>query len=135
MEVSQRNGIGLLNLINDILDMSKVESGKLDLESTGFDLRDVLARALEAVEAKAMEKGLYLRSRIASDVPVQLTGDPNRLRQVLINLLGNSIKFTEKGGLEIQVARDPGPRRSWMPAIRSFRHGHRNRAGQAKHGF
>ena len=107
VEVSQRNGIGLLNLINDILDMAKVESGKVDLEVTAFDLRDVLARAMEVIEARATAKGLTLRSTLAADLPVLLVGDPNRLRQVLINLLGNSIKFTEKGGLEIQVGGNP----------------------------
>jgi signal transduction histidine kinase/CheY-like chemotaxis protein len=107
VEVSQRNGIGLLNLINDILDLAKVESGKVELEATRMDLRDVIARALEVVEMRSAARGLSLRHTIAPGVPLHLTGDPNRLRQVLINLLGNSIKFTEKGGLDVRVEQDP----------------------------
>jgi signal transduction histidine kinase/CheY-like chemotaxis protein/HPt (histidine-containing phosphotransfer) domain-containing protein len=106
VEVSQRNGIALLNLINDILDLSKVESGKVELESIGFDLRDVIAGAAEAVEVRAQGKGLWLRRSVAPGVPLHLIGDPNRLRQVIVNLLGNSIKFTAKGGLEVHVEPD-----------------------------
>jgi CheY-like chemotaxis protein len=106
VEVSQRNGIGLLHLINDILDLSKVESGKLELEAIAFDLREVIAGALEVVAANASGKGLWLRHSIAPGVPLRLIGDPNRLRQVIINLLGNSIKFTENGGLEVCVQPD-----------------------------
>jgi signal transduction histidine kinase/DNA-binding NarL/FixJ family response regulator len=105
--VLQRNGTALLHLINDILDMAKVEAGKMELESAAFDLRDAMARALETVEARATLKGLTLRSTIAPGTPVWLVGDPNRLRQVLINLLGNSLKFTERGGLEVRVEPDP----------------------------
>src|SRR5262249_10905116 len=108
VETSQRNGIALLNLINDILDLTKVESGKVELESIDFDLREVIASALEVVEHRARTKNLWLRQSIHPDVPVYLIGDPGRLRQVLVNLLGNSIKFTENGGLEISVYLDPG---------------------------
>jgi signal transduction histidine kinase/ActR/RegA family two-component response regulator len=107
VEVSQRNGVGLLTLINDILDLSKVESGHVELESTCLDLRDVIDRARDVVEQRANAKGLTLGKTIAPDVPVHLIGDPNRLRQVIINLLGNSIKFTEKGALHVSVAQDP----------------------------
>lgn len=107
VEVSQRNGIGLLNLINDILDLSKVEAGKVELETTPMDLRDVIARAMEVVEGRATAKGLTLSSSIAPGVPLGLIGDPNRLRQILINLLGNSIKFTDRGGLEVRICQDP----------------------------
>jgi signal transduction histidine kinase/DNA-binding response OmpR family regulator len=107
VEVSQRNGIGLLNLINDILDLTKVESGKVEIEAIGFELREVVAEAMEVLEAKAAAKGLWLRQTIQPAVPCYLIGDPNRLRQILINLLGNSIKFTETGGLEICVGTDP----------------------------
>lgn len=107
VDVFQRNGVGLLNLINDILDLSKVESGKVELEETSFDLLDVIARAMEVVEVRSTAKGLTLRQSIAPGVPVFLAGDPNRLRQIIINLLGNSIKFTERGGLEVQVEPDP----------------------------
>ena len=107
VDVFQRNGVALLNLINDILDLSKVESGKVELEETPFDLADVIARAMEVVEVRSTAKGLTLRQTIAPGVPVFLAGDPNRLRQIIINLLGNSIKFTERGGLEVQVEPDP----------------------------
>ena len=107
VEVSQRNGVALLTLINDILDLSKVESGKVELESAEMDLRDVIDRAMEVVEGRAKAKGLLLRKTIAPGVPFYLIGDPNRLRQIVINLLGNSIKFTEKGKLEVTVEPDP----------------------------
>jgi signal transduction histidine kinase/DNA-binding NarL/FixJ family response regulator len=107
VEVSQRNGIGLLQLINDILDLSKVESGKIELEQAAFDLRDVIARALEVIEIRANAKGLALRHAIAPGVHSFLTGDAQRLRQVIINLLGNSLKFTDQGSLEVRVEADP----------------------------
>jgi signal transduction histidine kinase/DNA-binding response OmpR family regulator len=107
VEVSQRNGVGLLTLINDILDLSKVESGRVELESTPFDLREVIDRAIDVVEHRASVKGLSLGKTIAPEVPVYLIGDPNRLRQIVINLLGNSIKFTEKGALHVTVGLDP----------------------------
>jgi signal transduction histidine kinase/CheY-like chemotaxis protein len=107
VDVFQRNGVALLTLINDILDLSKVESGRVELEKIDFDLSDVVSRAVEVVASRASGKGLYLRSTIASDVPNCLIGDPNRLRQIIINLLGNSIKFTDKGGLEVKVSLSP----------------------------
>src|SRR5207302_1273576 len=85
----------------------KVESGKVEIEAIGFDLREIIAGALEVVEAKASAKGLWLRRAIHPEVPVYRIGDPGRLRQVLINLLGNSLKFTERGGLEVRVENDP----------------------------
>lgn len=107
VDVFQRNGVGLLTLINDILDLSKVEAGKVELEIADLDLRDVISRAMEVVEGRVRAKGLTLREVVAPEVPVSLRGDPNRLRQILINLLGNSIKFTEQGGLEVRVEPDP----------------------------
>src|SRR5580658_7256876 len=107
VDVFQRNGVSLLNLINDILDLSKVEAGRVDLEATEMDLREVIARAMEVVEVRATAKALSLRQVIAPGVPLQLIGDPHRLRQIIINLLGNSIKFTDQGGLEVRVDLDP----------------------------
>jgi len=107
VEVFQRNGVSLLNLINDILDLSKVESGKVELESARLDLREVVSRAAEVIDGRARAKGLSLEQRISTDIPVYLTGDASRLRQVIINLLGNSIKFTERGYLEVRVEQDP----------------------------
>jgi CheY-like chemotaxis protein len=107
VEVSQRNGVALLTLVNDILDSAKVESGRVELESTDMDVREVVDRAMEVVEGRASAKGLTLRKSIDPRVPVYLIGDPNRLRQIIINLLGNSIKFTEKGHLEVRVEPHP----------------------------
>jgi signal transduction histidine kinase/CheY-like chemotaxis protein/HPt (histidine-containing phosphotransfer) domain-containing protein len=107
VEIFQRNGVHLLNLINDILDLAKVESGKVELETVRLDLREVIARAVEVIEGRARAKGLPVETYISPDVPRFYTGDPNRLRQILINLLGNAIKFTESGHLAVQVEQDP----------------------------
>jgi signal transduction histidine kinase/DNA-binding NarL/FixJ family response regulator len=107
VDVFQRNGVALLNLINDMLDLSKVEAGRMDLEAIEMDLGEVIARAMEVVEIRAKAKALSLRQVISPGVPLQLIGDPNRLRQIIINLLGNSIKFTDRGGLEVRVDPDP----------------------------
>ncbi|MGI9103690.1 MAG: ATP-binding protein [Terriglobales bacterium] len=106
VEIFQRAGSNLLSLINDILDLSKVESGNITLESIDFDLHDVLRRIEELVKIKAQEKGLSVAFSVAPDVPRMLIGDPTRLRQMVLNLLGNSMKFTEKGGLTVTVERD-----------------------------
>jgi len=87
----------LLTIINDILDFSKIEAGKLALDLVPFDLEDNLASTLKALAPRAHQKGLELNYRIAPDVPTSLRGDPGRLRQILVNLIGNAIKFTEKG--------------------------------------
>jgi signal transduction histidine kinase/CheY-like chemotaxis protein len=94
----------LLTIINDILDFSKVEARKLSLEEIDFSLRDILGQALQPLGAKAAEKGLQLRCVVESAVPDGLTGDPARLRQVILNLVANAIKFTEKGEVEVRVA-------------------------------
>jgi signal transduction histidine kinase/DNA-binding NarL/FixJ family response regulator len=107
VEVFQRNGLSLLNLINDILDLSKVESGKVELETVSLDLREVISRAMEVIDGRAKAKHLALKQNIAAGVPVHLKGDPDRLRQIVINLLGNAIKFTEQGYLEVRVEQDP----------------------------
>ena len=96
----------LLDLLNDILDLSKIEAGELKLETVAFELREVVARATELVGIRAAEKGLAIESEIAPEVPPWLAGDPVRLRQVLINLLGNALKFTEQGKLTVRVRRD-----------------------------
>jgi CheY-like chemotaxis protein len=87
--------------------MSKIEAGQLTLENVPFELRDVVARAVELVGIRAGAKGLKIESEIASDVAPWVSGDPVRTRQVLINLLGNSMKFTEQGQLTVRVERDP----------------------------
>ncbi len=87
----------LLGIINDILDFSKVESGKLELERIGFNLYNTIGETLKGLALRAHQKGLELVYDVAPDVPSVLLGDPGRLRQILINLVGNAIKFTEQG--------------------------------------
>jgi PAS domain S-box-containing protein len=106
VQTSRRAGENLLHLINDILDLSKVEASQLELERTGFSLTDLLGKVTEIVAVRAHEKGLDLVCEIAPEVPISLVGDPTRLRQVLLNLLGNAIKFTESGEVALRVTRD-----------------------------
>ena len=97
----------LLTVINDILDFSKIEAGKLDLESIEFSLRGSLEPSMKALALRAHQKGLELNWRVRSDVPDIVLGDPSRLRQILVNLVGNAIKFTEQGEVTVQVDRKP----------------------------
>ena len=106
VQIFRRAGDNLLNLINDILDLSKVEASQLELEQTGFSLHDHLEKVMEMVATRANEKGLALVCEIAPGVPNDLVGDPTRLRQVLLNLLGNAIKFTESGEVSLRVTQD-----------------------------
>ena len=106
VQIFRRAGDNLLNLINDILDLSKVEASQLELERTGFSLNDHLEKVTEMVAGRAREKGLALVCEIAPNVPTDLVGDPTRLRQVLLNLLGNAIKFTESGEVSLRVTPD-----------------------------
>jgi len=93
----------LLSLLNDILDFSKIEAGKLDLESIDFSLRDSLDGAMQPVVIQAHQKGLELIRDIAPDVPDGLRGDPTRLRQVVLNLIGNAVKFTARGEVVLRI--------------------------------
>lgn len=93
----------LLGLISDILDLSKIEAGKLDLELAAFNLEEVIQNAVNQVSTKSQEKGLRLAYSIDDDVPLSLRGDSLRVGQILINLASNAVKFTEKGSVEIEV--------------------------------
>ncbi len=93
----------LLSLINDILDFSKIEAGKLDLEATDFMLRDTLDDTVKALGLRAQAKGLELACEIPPDVPEGLKGDPTRLRQIVMNLVGNALKFTDAGEIVVKV--------------------------------
>jgi signal transduction histidine kinase/DNA-binding response OmpR family regulator len=93
----------LLSLINDILDFSKIEAGKLDFETIDFFLRDTLDETIRGLGLRAQQKGLELACRVLPDVPDGLEGDPTRLRQIVLNLTGNAIKFTTKGVVIVQV--------------------------------
>ena len=93
----------LLVLINDILDFSKIEAGKLDLDMSDFSLRQNVGETLKALGFRAHQKGLELAWRVASDVPDYLAGDVNRVRQVIVNLVGNAVKFTERGEIVVEI--------------------------------
>lgn len=96
----------LLIVINDILDFSKIEAGKLDIESIEFDPREIISETLHLLLIKAKEKGIELLMEIDDDVPVMLIGDPSRFRQILVNLVGNAIKFTSIGEVSVRVVVD-----------------------------
>jgi signal transduction histidine kinase len=106
--IVQNSSSNLLTIINDILDFSKIEAGKLSIEELNFDLRGVMEDIVQVSTEKAEEKGLSLLCDINSDVPLHVCGDPGRLRQILINLTDNAVKFTQKGEIliNVSVARD-----------------------------
>jgi signal transduction histidine kinase/DNA-binding NarL/FixJ family response regulator len=108
LDIMVANGNGLLELINSILDMARIESGRLQIEKAEFDLTDLIDTAISTLGVRAHGKGLKLAARIAPGVPRRLFGDPLRLRQILINLIGNAIKFTEVGEITVKVFNDPG---------------------------
>jgi len=99
----------LLTLINDILDFSKIEAGKLDLDMGEFSLRQSVGETLKALGFRAQQKDLELAWRVAAEVPDWLVGDVGRLRQVIVNLVGNAVKFTESGEVVVEVAKDAAP--------------------------
>jgi PAS domain S-box-containing protein len=103
LETVKSSADSLLTVINDILDFSKIEAGKLELDACPFSLREALGDTLHLLAFRAAQKGLELAGRVAPDVPDDLVGDPGRLRQVVINLVGNAIKFTEAGEVIVQV--------------------------------
>ena len=103
LETVKMSADSLLTVINDILDFSKIEAGKIDLEPIDFNLRDCLEATLKTLTVRADEKGLELLCEIAPDVPEVVNGDSSRLRQVVLNLVGNAIKFTSEGEVALQV--------------------------------
>ena len=108
-ETIRSSADGLLTIINDILDFSKIEAGKLAVESIPFDLLETVENTIELFAERAEAQGLELVLRTDVDMPRFLKGDPGRIRQVLTNLLGNAIKFTEHGSVSVQVSRHPSP--------------------------
>jgi signal transduction histidine kinase/ActR/RegA family two-component response regulator/HPt (histidine-containing phosphotransfer) domain-containing protein len=104
LSMAKTSGDALLGLINDILDFSKIEAGKLNLESIDFSLRDSVGEMFKPLAIRAEQKGLWITADIPSDVPDHLVGDPLRLRQILINLTDNAIKFTARGAIVLKVA-------------------------------
>ena len=107
LNMVKTSAASLLTLINDILDFSKIEAGKLDLDVADFSLRQSIGETLKALGFRAHQKGLELAWRVAPDVPEYLAGDASRVRQVLVNLVGNAVKFTERGEVVVEIEQDP----------------------------
>ncbi|RWU03851.1 response regulator [Pseudodesulfovibrio sp. S3] len=107
VDVFKTAGESLLEILDDILDLSKIEAGHLELENTWFFLSEVLDKTCGVIQTKADQKGLHISCSLAPDIPDRLEGDPNRLRQILINLLGNAVKFTDQGSVNLNVERTP----------------------------
>ncbi|MFQ5742431.1 MAG: histidine kinase N-terminal 7TM domain-containing protein [Acidobacteriota bacterium] len=103
LEIVGSSADSLLSLLNDILDSSKIEAGKLELEPIDFNLQDCLEDSVRVLAVRAQRKGIELKCRIAPGVPEDVIGDPGRLRQVVINLVGNAIKFTHEGEVRVEV--------------------------------
>ena len=103
VETIRNSGDNLLTVINEILDFSKIESGKLELEVQDFNLAACVEDALDLFVAKAAEKGIELAYYMGEDVPLAIAGDMSRLRQILVNLLGNAVKFTERGEIVVEI--------------------------------
>ncbi len=103
LKIINRSGEHLLALINDVLEIAKIESGKLQLEVSDFDLGDMVRDITEMMQLRAMQKGLQLELEQSAEFPRYITGDEARLRQILVNLIGNAVKFTESGGVTIRL--------------------------------
>ncbi len=103
LEMLKLSADSLLELLNDILDFSKIEAGRMELDAHEFDLNEIVTEIAQAMGVRAFQKRLVLLHHISPEVPVRLIGDDGRLRQILINLIGNAIKFTHKGGVTIEV--------------------------------
>lgn len=103
VSIIRNSSDALLRILNDVLDFSKIEAGKLDIEETEFDLRDVLEEVAELLAISAFDKGVELACLVSESVPSPVCGDPTRIRQVLLNLVGNAIKFTSNGGVVISA--------------------------------
>jgi PAS domain S-box-containing protein len=120
-ETIRNSGDSLLNIINDILDFSKIEAGRMELESQPFDLRDCVESALDLVTAHAIEKGIDTAYILDDDLPAAVKGDLTRLRQILLNLFSNAVKFTDKGEVVLNVHSRPSNRKDHIELIFSVR--------------
>jgi len=118
VEISQKAGESLLGLINDILDLSRIEAGQFSVESLPFDLHDLVESTVKVLEVSSEPKGLRLSSHIANNLPAVVVGDPARLNQILINLLGNAVKFTAAGEVTVEVEPAAGVDAADTAAIR-----------------
>ena len=102
-ETINRNGQSLTHIIDDILDLAKVEAGRLEIEEINFSFKDLLFEVTELFKEKVLQKGIYLKTNFESGMQNIISSDPTRLRQILINIIGNAVKFTDNGGVEINV--------------------------------
>jgi signal transduction histidine kinase len=109
VSTARASGSSLLSLVNGLLDISKIEAGKIELDERPFQLEEILESTTSLLSATAKQKGLELRSYVDRDVPCELAGDPDRLRQVLTNLCGNAVKFTSRGHVTVRTSLDSGP--------------------------
>lgn len=114
VEVIRRSGDSLLGIINDILDFSKIEAGKTELQLEPMNLREDVARSFDILLADSRAKKLELGLSVAPRVPEIVVGDPNKLRQILVNLVGNAIKYTEEGGVFVSVDLEEGAPEGWV---------------------
>ena len=103
LDTISRNGRALTRIIDDILDLAKVESGQLHVELIEFSFEELLHEVTELFGERAHSKGIYLKSTVAANVPARLRADPTRVRQILINIIGNAVKFTGQGGVTVRV--------------------------------
>ncbi|WP_172256632.1 PAS domain S-box protein [Saccharibacillus deserti] len=108
-EIIQGSGVSLMRILNDVLDFSKIDAGSLSLEPESFSLVQLVDEAVDLFAPRAAEKGVGLHWNVGSDVPEEIVTDPGRLRQVLTNLIGNAIKFTDSGSITVFVETIPGP--------------------------
>jgi signal transduction histidine kinase len=121
IELAHKSAKGLMVIINDLLDVAKIEANRVVIEQIPFALHDCLREALQPLLLHAHEKGISLQARVQPGVPLRLVGDPLRLRQVLVNLVGNALKFTEKGEVRLEVQRlDEGDSQAGGPARLRF---------------
>ncbi|MGE5084680.1 MAG: ATP-binding protein [Bacillota bacterium] len=117
LQIFHRAGEVLMSLINDILDLSKIEAGEVSLENIPFDLQKMMTDVQEMMRPKALEKGIEYSFDIANGISKSLLGDPTKLRQVLINLVSNSIKFTERGQIKVSVTKNPTKKDSLLISV------------------
>ena len=109
LQTIRSSGVHLVELINDVLDLSKIEAGRLEIERILFSPHEVISEVVRALRARAQEKGLSLAYEWTTGLPEKIESDPARLRQLLLNLIGNAIKFTQKGGIQVKVGLTTAP--------------------------
>ena len=132
IEIVKSSAGALLTVINDILDFSKIEAGKLELDPIPFCLRETLSRIIKPLAFRAEDKGLELLCNIHPDVPEQIVADPTRLAQIVTNLVGNAVKFTSEGEVEVCVAVDAIEKEKVLLHCLGPRYRYRHSVGQTE---